>query len=47
MDGNLTWKHYVDYIASKISKIIGIIARLRHFVPLSTLLTIYQSLVFP
>ena len=47
MDGNLTWKHHVDYIASKISKIIGIIVRLRHFVLLSTLLTIYQSLVFP
>ena len=47
IDSNLTWKHHVDHIASKISKIIGIIARLRHFVPLSTLLTIYQSLVFP
>ena len=47
IDSNLTWKHYVDHIASKISKTIGIIARLRHFVPLSTLLTIYQSHVFP
>ena len=47
IDSNLTWKHYVDHIASKMSKTIGIIARLRHFVPLSTLLTIYQSHMFP
>ena len=32
---------------SKISKIVGIIARLRHHVPLNTLLQIYHSLIFP
>ena len=32
------------YVALKISKII---ARLRHFVPLCTLLNIYRSLIFP
>ena len=30
-----------------ISKIVGIIARLRHQVPLNTLLQIYHSLIFP
>ena len=43
---NLSWK-YIHYVASKISRTIGIIARLRHFIPLSTLLTIYRSLVAP
>ena len=35
------------YIAYKISKAIGIIARLRHFVPLSTLNSIYRCLIQP
>ena len=29
---NLSWKHHILHIASKISTSIGIIARLRHFV---------------
>ena len=33
---NLSWKNYLVHLASKISKAIGIIARLRHFVPLAT-----------
>ena len=37
IDSNLMWKYHIDNIAYKISKAIGIIARLRHFVPLSTL----------
>jgi len=47
IDKNLSWKYHIDYVASKISRTIGIIARLRHFIPLSTLLTIYRSLVAP
>ena len=47
IDKNLSWKYHIDYLASKISITIGIIARLRHFIPLSTLLTIYWSLVAP
>ena len=47
IDKNLGWKYHIDYVASKISRTIGIIARLRHFIPLSTLLTIYRSLVAP
>jgi len=44
---NLSWKYHIDYVASKISRTIGIIARLRHLIPLSTLQTIYRSLVDP
>jgi hypothetical protein len=39
IDSSLTRKYHIDNIASKISKSIGIITRLRHFVPLSTYLT--------
>ena len=44
---NLSWKYHIAHIASKISKTIGIIASLRHFVPLNTLHHIYISLIQP
>ena len=47
IDENLSWKHRILHIASKISISIGIIARLRHFVPLNTLQHIYRSLIQP
>jgi len=40
IDGNLSWKHHIKYISMKISKGIGIIARLRHLVLRATLLNI-------
>ena len=47
IDNNLSWKYHIDNIASKISKAIGIIARLLHFVPCQTLSNIYQCLINP
>ena len=47
IDGNLSWKHHINYISTKISKGIGIIARLIHLVPRTTLLNIYRSLIEP
>ena len=31
IDCNLKWKHRIDFVSLKISKTIGILARLRHF----------------
>ena len=45
IDENLSWKHHILHIASKISISIGIIARLRHFVPFNTLQHFYRSLI--
>lgn len=39
IDSHLSWRYHIDYISSKISKGVGIIARLRHYVPTSTLLS--------
>ena len=47
IDSNLRWKYHISYITSKISKTTGVIARLRHFVPTSMLLTLYRSLLSP
>ena len=49
IDNHLTWKPHIDsdYVTTKISKTIRVIARLWHFVPQSTLLNLYRSLIFP
>jgi len=44
---NLSWDSHVNRIALKISRTIGIINKLKHFVPLNVLLTLYNSLVLP
>jgi len=47
IDSDLSFKHHIEHITIKISKTVGMLAKLRHFVPRSTLLQIYQSLIFP
>ena len=47
IDFNLSWKEHINYIVSKISRSIGIIAKLRHFVPYETLINIYKTLINP
>ena len=47
IDSHLSWRYHIYYISSKISKGVGIIARLRLFVPTSTLSKLYRSLIEP
>ena len=47
IDRHLSWKHQIDYISTKISKSVGLFAKLRHFVPQTTLITLYCSLIYP
>ena len=47
IDKHLTWKNHLNSISKKISKIIGIMCRLKHFLPKSILHTIYNSLIVP
>ena len=47
IDSNLSWKYHINYISTKISKSIGLIAKLRHYVPKETLLTLYWALIHP
>ena len=47
IDSNLSRKLHIDYVCQKVSKTIGIIAKLRHFVPRHVLLTSYRSLILP
>ena len=47
IDSNLSWKWDIESICHKISKSIGIIAKIRHYVPRRILLSVYNSLIVP
>ena len=47
IDKNLNWAPHIQHINSKISKNLGILFRLRHFLTLTTLKQIYYSLIYP
>ena len=47
IDSHLSWKSHEDYISLKISKTIGIISRLWHFIPSPIVLDIYRALIYP
>ena len=47
IDNHLSWKHHINYVAPKMSRNIGIVSKLRPFVPPKTLYGIYNSLIFP
>ena len=47
IDSDLSWKHHTDYICHKVSKSIGIVAKLRHYIPQRLLLNIYHTLIAP
>jgi len=43
---NLTWDTHINEIASKVSKVVAVLGRLKHELPSNVLLTIYDSLIF-
>ena len=47
ISSNMKWKKHIDHIALKVSKIIGIMHRLKFILPADVLLTIYNSLILP
>ena len=47
VDDSLTWENHIDYITLKINRGIGIIRRVRQFIPEKSLLLLYQTLTDP
>ena len=47
IDFDLSWKNHIDLICQKISKTLGILARLRHSIPLTPLLKNLSSSHYP
>ena len=47
IDKHLTWKEHINLIANKISITVGVINRLKNYIPENALLTIYNTLIIP
>ena len=47
IDEKLSWKTHIDNICKTISRNIGIINKLKYFLPSRTLLTLYHTLILP
>ena len=47
LDTHLSWKTHVAMVTGKLSKINGILNRLKYIYPTNVLLTIYKSLFVP
>ena len=47
MDEQLTWKSHIIYISNKISKVIGILKKVRQSVSSKVLRNLYYALVYP
>ena len=47
LDDNLNWKAQIQHVNLKISKGLGILAKLRHVVPEKTLRSLYKSFIQP
>ena len=45
LDDNLKWNSHINMIAKKISKTIGIMKKIKKYLPTSALLNIYNALV--
>ena len=43
-DENLTWNNHIDMLTNKLSRVLGILNRLKSIYPQHILLTIYYSL---
>jgi hypothetical protein len=47
LDQHMTWNAHVQKVSNKISKTIGVMNRLKRYLPLSVLRTLYNSLILP
>ena len=47
IDDDLSWKHHIIKVTSKISKLCGIMVRARQYLPIRTLRTVYDAMVYP
>ena len=47
LSSDLKWNKHVDTVVNKITKTIGIISKVRHFLPISITRTLYLTLVEP
>ena len=46
-DSNLTWRSHINELCLKLSKTVGILSKVRHFVDNHILVMLYHSLIYP
>ena len=47
IDQNLKFNNHIDHICKKVSKSIGILFKIRDYLPLKTLIMLYYSFIYP
>ena len=47
IDDTISWRHHISYICSRISRGIGILSKLRHYLSIKHLSQIYYSVICP
>ena len=47
VDSDLNFKKHISYVCNKLSKTIGILHKLKHFVPRDIMIKLYYSLAYP
>ena len=47
IDSNLTFKFHIDELTKKISRGIGVLFKLRHFVTTKILISVYYAIIYP
>ena len=47
LDENLNWRSHLIELFRKLARLVGIFYKLRHYVPLDTLISIYYALFYP
>ena len=47
IDCNLNWKVHVHELSKKLARSIGVLSKLRHFVPMGILIQLYHAIIFP
>ena len=45
IDNKLNWKYHVEYIKTKLSKGLGLLSKIRHYVSKNTLKGLYYSFI--
>ena len=45
LDENLTWKNHIEMVGKKISKVTGILCRLKNIFPVNVLFVLYNLLI--
>ena len=45
IDGHLSWAQHIDYLSKKIARNVGILSKLKRFLPMYIMNTLYYSLI--